>query len=307
MYVDPSGFSQMSVFDVLGYILSHWNSISSGTTYNFSGGYCTNFNNGLGTSWSSGGGGNSGFSFWGGWHKFHFSYTSLKGIFKVNGHASNTIWNFSIPTFNWGTLFNSGSSASWNEGGNSTNYENSSNNAGADIFDFSNFDGNNPLSGGVYNGQLVADFTLNNTKTYLRGSYGSYDDVRPVVMSPTKGKTHYDCTGWLSYVLNNTYPSLLKAIASNDSWGIGPTSEVEAYAKLNGGIGNTPHVGDIAIWGGHVEIVVSVDGTVFQTSGSSGRGGSLIPTTKTFNGTGDTSLGWYGNGTFLGFWTPVLP
>lgn len=158
--------------------------------------------------------------------------------------------------------------------------------------------------GGGYDGQLVAKFTLGLTKQYLRGSYGVYDDVRPVVMSPTKGKTHYDCSGWLAYVLNNTYPSLLKAMAPG---GMGPTSMIENYAKLNGGIGIVPHVGDIAIWGGHVEIVVSVDGTVFQTNGSSGKGGSLIPTTKTFNGTDDTSLGWYGNGTFLGFWTPVLP
>jgi RHS repeat-associated protein len=168
--------------------------------------------------------------------------------------------------------------------------------------------GGKPQSGaqglGVYNGQLVAKFTLDNTKQYLRGSYGTYNDVRPVVMSPTKGKTHYDCTGWLAYVLYNTYPSLLKSIAPG---GMGPSSMVENYARLNGGIGSIPHVGDIAIWGGHVEIVVSVDGTVFQTNGSSGKGGSFIPTTKTFNGTGDTSLAWYGNGTFLGFWTPILP
>jgi len=60
------------------------------------------------------------------------------------------------------------------------------------------------------------------------------------------------------------------------------------------------------IWNGHVEIVVSVDNQSFKTSGSSGKGGSPIPTTKSFSGFSDPKLKYYGNGTFLGYWTPYV-
>lgn len=214
MYVDPSGYNQMSVFDVLGYIISHWNSISSGTSYYFSGGYCTNFNNGLGTNWSSGGGVNSGGSFWGGWHKFHFDYTSLKGLFKVNGHASNTIWNFSIPTFNWGTLFNSGSSASWNEGSNSANYDNSSNNAGADIFDFSSIDGNNAQGGGGL-------MKINLQSPNVIVDFGKWH--RHLISSNFKTREGYDYHLW-------------------DIVDISTKRQKKWYKKIYGGMLNTPYL-----------------------------------------------------------------
>ena len=64
-----------------------------------------------------------------------------------------------------------------------------------------------------------------------------------------------------------------------------------------------PKVGDIAIWGGHVEIVVSVNGDSFTTSGSSGKNGTPIPTSKTFKSSTDDDLKEY-SGKFQGFWTP---
>ena len=163
-------------------------------------------------------------------------------------------------------------------------------------------EGSKPSIGNTYDGQAVANYTLGVTGKYLRGSYGAFKDVRPIVYNPTMGSTHFDCTGWLSYVFNKMgYSEFSKASA-------GATSGVEVYARKNCGIRKSdPRVGDVAIWNGHVEIVVGVNGQAFKTSGSSGRGGAPIPSTKSFPGFNDPHLKYYGSGTFLGFWTPQVP
>ena len=137
---------------------------------------------------------------------------------------------------------------------------------------------------------------------YLRGDKSvSLKEIRPYSLDPTKGKTRYDCTGFIGYGLGTFYPSLAKKLD------LGPTSNIEYWANRNGGIRKTnPKVGDIAIWKNHAEFVTSVHGTAFTTMGSSGQYGSEQPTAKSFGPGGKNNLKDYGNGTFLGFWTPTL-
>jgi hypothetical protein len=153
-----------------------------------------------------------------------------------------------------------------------------------------------------YDGQKVASFALTQERLYLRGDQSvSLKEIRPYSLSPIKGKTRYDCTGFLGYALATFYPGLAKKLD------LGPASNVEYWAKRNGGIRQSnPKVGDIAIWKQHAEIVTSVHGTTFTTMGSSGSYGSWQPSPKSFGPQGKNNLEDYGNGTFLGFWTPVL-
>ena len=155
----------------------------------------------------------------------------------------------------------------------------------------------------IYNGQKVANFTLNNTNNYLRCGYPP--NVRPVTLKPILHDSYFDCTGWVYYVIKNTYPSLAKAM------GVGSSDLVENYANKHGGIRkNNPKVGNFAIWKGHVEFVTKVNGDSFETSGSAGYDESPIPTTKKFKGLNDKILQLYGNyklrlkglKTFVGFW-----
>jgi RHS repeat-associated protein len=158
-----------------------------------------------------------------------------------------------------------------------------------------------------YDGAAVAAFSLLNSGNYIRGSYPEYSDVRPVVMDPTLHVTHYDCTGWVSYVLNKKATPVYKAITGrNSKWGIGRVVDLADYCRTHGGIRTTnPQVGDIAIWSGHAEFVVNADGNSFTTNGSSGHDGqAAVPhsNNKTFTGASDPHLkSW---GTFVGFWTP---
>lgn len=157
-----------------------------------------------------------------------------------------------------------------------------------------------------YNGQKVADFTLSKTGKYLRGSGAA--QTRPIDMSPTQGETRFDCSGWVGYCLNQSYPNLYTALQ------IGPTSNIEAYGRLHGGVRtSSPLVGDLALWDGHVEIVTAVNGDAFQTSGSTGSASknTPVPSKKNFTSTSDPQLKQYGanapKGVFKGFWTPQVP
>jgi len=158
-----------------------------------------------------------------------------------------------------------------------------------------------------YDGAAAAAFSVLNSGNYVRGSYPAYSDVRPVVMNPTLNITHFDCTGWVSYVLNKKAPNVYKAVTGrNSKWGIGRARDLADYCRTHGGIRITnPQVGDIAIWSGHAEFVVNSDGNKFTTNGSDGTDGqTAVPRSdsKTFNGSSDPHLKSWGN--FVGFWTP---
>lgn len=150
-----------------------------------------------------------------------------------------------------------------------------------------------------YNGAQVAAFSTSQDGKY-KYNYGS--PARPLgTISPTAGKSQFDCSAWVYYCLSQSYPGLAKAIGSN-------TSSIKSYAQGHGGVRtNNPAVGDLALWQGHVEIVTGVNGQAFNTSGASGRSGSPIPSAKSFTGINDKAIKWYGNGTFVGFWTPQIP
>jgi hypothetical protein len=151
MYTDPSGYHQQSVLDVINYILKNWNNFRDGfTTFFFSGGYCTNFNGGLGSygdnaTGHSGGGGlfSRGtmiyFNFWliesGTWSFFRWNDRKL-------GSAQ---WSFGIRRFVWnGWGAGAGGTAQaygGDYGMSALGLQGPRGDAGADIFSFSNFDG----------------------------------------------------------------------------------------------------------------------------------------------------------------------
>ena len=155
----------------------------------------------------------------------------------------------------------------------------------------------NGSSSSSYDGSMVATSARTDKRKYIRGT------VRPIDYTPTIGVTKFDCSGYALYRLGSmgSQYKLLAALLGTS------TASILHYAKLHGGIHQKPKVGDFALWIGHVEVVTSVNGDNFDTMGSSGRDGNPVPTPKSFSGTDDSDLKYYGKGVFVGFWTPQLP
>ena len=118
-----------------------------------------------------------------------------------------------------------------------------------------------------------------------------------------RGPLKIDCSGFIIRIYNELYPALVTKIGV-------ATSVMVTYANGHGGIRkDKPLIGDLALWEGHVEFVSAVNGTSFSTFGASSnkKNSGITPSEKSFSGTSDPSLKWYGSTkTFLGFFTPVL-
>jgi hypothetical protein len=86
------------------------------------------------------------------------------------------------------------------------------------------------------------------------------------------------------------------------------TASFRDYIEGHGGFRtNSPHAGDLVMWNGHVEIVVSANNEYWTMSGTA-NSSQPVPRTEGGNwlNTDYTAQGnWpWGDGTFLGFWTP---
>jgi hypothetical protein len=199
-------------------------------------------------------------------------------------------------------------------------------------------------------GISLAKFTTDNDRAYIRGS-PTDSKIRNLEKEPIAGQTRFDCSGWVAYCINKVYRNVFgKGLIINSSFYQniiqGNTDAMIKYADEHGGIRTLkptyrdkllhthslkrmcnncelkPQIGDLALWEGHVEIVIEVDGEKFRTSGSSGQASrnDPVPTQKPldgmqkymFNNSADASLRSWGTngrqreGVFLGFWTIEL-
>jgi surface antigen len=130
---------------------------------------------------------------------------------------------------------------------------------------------------------------LSYTKQFKRGVQ------RPITLQSKV----FDCSGWVYFVLLNLNSTLANKIGQN-------TTTMKAYISSHGGLHSNPQVGDLAVWGGHVEFVVSVSGNKIEISGSNGATGGAVPKVSGTGGwltVGSSALNNFGSGGFLGFWT----
>ena len=135
----------------------------------------------------------------------------------------------------------------------------------------------------------IVSTTLSYTGQFTRGP------LRPVTLNSTE----FDCSAWVYFVLLNINPTLANQIGSN-------TTSIQSYITSNGGYHNNPQVGDLVVWGGHVEFVVSVSGNAIEISGSNGPNGGAVPKVSGTGGwltVGGQQLNSFGAGGFLGFFT----
>jgi hypothetical protein len=177
-----------------------------------------------------------------------------------------------------------------------------------------------------YDGNKVAEFNKKNYEKFLRGDGAKQS--RPVQRKPIEGKTRFDCSGWLDYVLYSVYPSLWKDMVTDPKSGFGSVTDVILpYALANGGIRkDNPKVGDIVFWDAHVEFILSVNGNTFVAIGSSvskpndknvpsdqyywsgvDKNGRPFAKWKVKEFTLPNKADYSRNTKFIGIWTPVLP
>jgi RHS repeat-associated protein len=123
-----------------------------------------------------------------------------------------------------------------------------------------------------------------------------------------------DCSEFLIFILNQTDPKLAAEFSTTEKNGEinANTASIQAAIKRidNAYRTTNPKVGDIAVWGGHVELVVSVNGKNFTTIGMRGETGTVGPTIMGASKNGyvwlntDYNIGGLASGDFMGFWTP---
>ena len=203
-------------------------------------------------------------------------------------------------------------------------------------------------SSDTFHASLVK-FTLDNDKKYLRKS-PTDEGMTTLKKEPKIGQTGFDCSGWVAYCINTVYTKVYGGELSKDyrkfynevilfTTAVGSATNAiikyaEKYEKESGryrcrkmengtAVKLNPKKGDLALWIGHVEIVVEVDGEKFRTSGSSGKEKNpkrdnkpdQVPSQKPlesmkqwlFDDSWDKYLKEWGSsapkGEFLGFWT----
>ena len=128
---------------------------------------------------------------------------------------------------------------------------------------------------------------------------------------------HMDCSEFVLTVLKESDPEIYKKLVTTEKSGYlnQSTAIMQAQIKANGGTfrQTKPQVGDLIMWGGHVELVRTANGEYFTTIGAGGGTGAVVPRvmgmdrkTGKYNWlhTGHADIGTLGIGGYLGIWTP---
>jgi hypothetical protein len=127
---------------------------------------------------------------------------------------------------------------------------------------------------------------------------------------------HMDCSEFVLRVLKESDPEIYKKLITTEKSGYlnQNTAIMQAQIKANGGTfrKTKPQVGDLIMWGGHVELIRTTNGEYFTTIGAGGGTGAVVPRVMgkaKKNGynwlhTGHAEIGTLGIGGYLGIWTP---
>jgi len=124
-----------------------------------------------------------------------------------------------------------------------------------------------------------------------------------------------DCSEFVLRVLKESDPDIYKKLVTTDKNGYFNQNTATMQTQI--GITNfrktNPKVGDLIMWGGHVELILKVNGGSFTTIGAGGGTGAVVPRimgmdrkTGKYNwlNTSHKDIGTLGIGGYLGIWTP---
>jgi hypothetical protein len=99
-----------------------------------------------------------------------------------------------------------------------------------------------------------------------------YEQVYPRDLNDNK----YDCSEWAYFILAQAKPELAKKICSSQKYA--NTTKFKDYISANGGFRkDSPKVGDIVMWSGHIEFVTEVSGEKFVMHGFRSAGEKYCP------------------------------
>jgi hypothetical protein len=141
----------------------------------------------------------------------------------------------------------------------------------------------------------IVSITTDPSWLFIRGTQ------RPITLESTV----FDCSGWVYFVLLQAAPAIATAICSDGYINVAKFIDY-TNSHCNGIRAANPQIGDLILWEGHIEIVVSVNGNAITMSGSNGSNGSSVPKISGEGGwltVGSSALENFGDGDFLGFFT----